>query len=166
MCCEMEYQQSSSSEGTNEMKQTETPLICGLPDDIAISCLARIPRSYHAAPRCVSKRWRDLMGSKELYSYRRKHNLDETWIYALCRDKYDQTCCYTLDPSSSRRSWKPIQGIPPRILKRKGVGIAVLGKKVYLLGGCGWCEDASDEVYCYDASMNSWSEAASLPIAR
>lgn len=106
------------------------------------------------------------MGSEEFYSYRRKHNLDETWIYALCRDKYDQILCYVLDPSSPRRSWKLNQGIPPRILKRKGIGIEVLGKKIYLLGACGWCEDASNEVYCYDASVNSWTEAASLSVAR
>ncbi|PKI45436.1 hypothetical protein CRG98_034241 [Punica granatum] len=162
----MEHQQSGSSEGTSEMGRTQTPLICGLPDDIALSCLARIPRKYHAALRCVSKKWRDLVGSEEWYSYRRKHNLDETWIYALCQDKCDQIHCYVLDPSSSRKSWKLIQGIPPRILKRKGMGIEVLGKKIYLLGGCGWCEDASDEVYCYDASTNCWSQAASLSIAR
>lgn len=162
----MEYQHSSSSEGTSEIGQIQTPLICGLPDDIAFSCLARIPRKYHAVLRCVSKRWRDLVGSKELYSYRRKHSLDETWIYALCRDKCDQIHCYVLDPRSSRRSWKIIQGTPPRIMKRKGVGVEVLGNKIYFLGGCGWLEDASDEVYCYDASTNSWSNAAPLSIAR
>ncbi|KAK4804935.1 hypothetical protein SAY86_004752 [Trapa natans] len=162
----MEYHQNSSSYGTNEMKQTQAPLICGLPDDIAISCLARIPRIYHAALRCVSKRWRDLMASEELYSYRMKHNLDETWIYALCRDKNDQNCCYSLDPNCSRMSWKLVQGIPSRILKRKGVGFEILGKKVYLMGGCGWCEDASDEVFCFDVSTDSWFESASLPIAR
>lgn len=44
-------------------------------------------------------------------------------------------------------------GLPPRVLKRKGMGFEMLGNKVYLLGGCGWCEDATGEVYCYDASL-------------
>ncbi|PQQ02406.1 F-box/kelch-repeat protein SKIP4 [Prunus yedoensis var. nudiflora] len=46
------------------------------------------------------------------------------------------------------------------------MGFEVLGNKVYLLGGCGWCEDATGEVYCYDASLNAWSEASPLSTAR
>ncbi|WCJ22800.1 F-box/kelch-repeat protein SKIP4 [Euphorbia peplus] len=110
--------------------------------------------------------WRDLICSQEWYAYRKKHNLSETWIYALCRDKFEQMCCYVLDPDSSRRYWKLIQGLPPRCLKRKGVGFEALGKKLYLLGGCGWSEDATDETYCFDISSNSWSEASSMSIAR
>ncbi|KAL5572835.1 hypothetical protein UlMin_022432 [Ulmus minor] len=155
-------------EELDRIDQTEMPaqaLICGLPDDIALLCLARIPRKYHRVLRCVSRRWRDLVCSEEWCSYRRKHKLDETWIYALCRDKSEQVCCYVLDPISSR-CWKPIEGLPPRSLKRKGMGFEVFGKKVYLLGGCGWCEDATDEVYCYDASMNTWTEGVPLSTAR
>ena len=106
------------------------------------------------------------MCSEEWHSYRQKHKLDETWIYALCRDKLDRLCCYVLDPNSSRRSWKLVRGLPSCVLKRKGVGFEVLGNKVYLFGGCGWCEDATDEVYCYDASLNAWSEASPLSTAR
>ncbi|XP_070681804.1 F-box/kelch-repeat protein SKIP4-like [Malus domestica] len=51
-------------------------------------------------------------------------------------------------------------------MKRKGMGFEVPGKKVYLLGGCGWCEDATDEVYSYDASLNAWGEASPLSTAR
>ncbi|GAV92038.1 LOW QUALITY PROTEIN: F-box domain-containing protein/Kelch_1 domain-containing protein, partial [Cephalotus follicularis] len=151
------------------MSQTgdiQTPLMCGLPDDIAFFCLARVPRKYHAVLNCVSKRWRDLVSSDEWHAYRRKHNLHETWIYALCRDKFEQVCCYVLDPNSSRRHWKRIPGFPPLSLKRKGMGFEALGKKIYLLGGCGWMEDATEEVYCYDASMNSWTEAACLSTPR
>ncbi|GAV84834.1 LOW QUALITY PROTEIN: F-box domain-containing protein, partial [Cephalotus follicularis] len=139
----------------------QTPLICGLSDDIAFFCLARVPRNYHAVIKCVSRRWRDLVCSDEWHAYRRKHNLHETWIYALCRYKFEQVC-YVLDPNSSRRHWKRIPGFPSRSLKRKGMGFEALWKKIYLLGGCGWMEDATEEVYCYDASMNSWTEAACL----
>lgn len=157
---------NSGSDSISQVEFAETPLICGLPDDIALSCLARVPRKYHTLLKCVSKRWRDLVCSEEWQSYRLKHKLSETWIYALCRDKFEQVCCYVLDPDSSRRCWKPIQGLPPRTLKRKGIGFEVLGKKVYLLGGCGWSEDASNEVYCYDASGNTWSDASPLATAR
>ncbi|KAG7994390.1 hypothetical protein I3843_01G056300 [Carya illinoinensis] len=156
----------SGSDGVSQVELTEPPLICGLPDDIALLCLARVPRKYHTLLKCVSKRWRDLVCSEEWHSYRQKHKLDETWVYALCRDKFDRACCYVLDPNSSRRCWKPIEGLPPHSVKRKGIGFEVLGKKVYLLGGCSWSEDATNEVYCYDASMSSWSDAAPLSTAR
>ncbi|CAB4300413.1 unnamed protein product [Prunus armeniaca] len=40
-------------------------------------------------------------------------------------------------------------GLPPRVLKRKGMGFEMLGNKVYLLGGCGWCEDATGESFSW-----------------
>ncbi|XVF33338.1 hypothetical protein REPUB_Repub17cG0159900 [Reevesia pubescens] len=93
------------SDGINQMELTKEPLICGLPDDIALFCLARVLREYHTVLKCVSRRWRDLVHSEEWHAYRRKHNLDETWIYALCRDKFKKVCCYVLDPNSSRKFW-------------------------------------------------------------
>ncbi|KAL1134815.1 hypothetical protein V6Z11_A12G130300 [Gossypium hirsutum] len=56
--------------------------------------------------------------------------------------------------------------LPSRSLLRKGVGFEVLGKRLYLMGGCRWSEDATDETYCYDASKNSWTEANPLSTAR
>ncbi|XP_042510394.1 F-box/kelch-repeat protein SKIP4 [Macadamia integrifolia] len=153
-------------ECSTDMTQNNAPLICGLPDDIALFCLARVPRRYHMTLKCVSKRWRELVCSEEWYYYRQKHNLEETWIYALCRDKSDQIHCYVMDPNSSREGWKLIQGLPPRCSKRKGMASEVLGKKFYLLGGCSWSEDATHDVYCYDASKNTWDEAASMSTAR
>ncbi|KAL3618638.1 hypothetical protein CASFOL_037457 [Castilleja foliolosa] len=147
--------------------QPEKPsLIPGLPEDIALSCLAKVPRKYHPILNCVSKGWRELVCGEEWFSYRLKHNLKETWIYALCRDKSEHLCVYFLDPDQLKMGWRRIHGLPSRCLKRKGVGFEVLGKKVYLFGGCGWIEDASDEVYCYDASVNTWARASSLSTAR
>ncbi|PSS04348.1 F-box/kelch-repeat protein [Actinidia chinensis var. chinensis] len=151
---------------SSQIQIAQSPLLCGLPDDVALFCLARVPRKYHAVLKCVSKRWREFVCSEEWHSYRRKHNLDETWIYALCRDKFEQLCCYVLDPNASRRCWKRVQDLPSCCLKRKGMGFEVLGKTVYLVGGCGWVEDATNEIYCYDASMNTWNEAAPLSTAR
>lgn len=156
----------SGSERYSQVEGTQSALICGLPDDIALSCLARVPRTYHGLLRGVSKGWRNLVCSELWQSYRQRHNLQETWIYALCRDKFDRVCCYVLDPSSPRRYWKPIEGLPTRCTKRKGMGFEVFGEKIYLLGGCGWSEDATDEVYCYDVSINTWSEVAPLSTAR
>lgn len=155
-----------SSNCVDEAEITNSPLIPGLPDDISLVCLARVPRRYHPVLKCVSKRWGGLVCSEEWVYYRRKNKLDETWIYALCRDKLDKLLCFVLDPTSSRKCWKLIHGLPPRTMKRKGIGFEALGNKLFLLGGCGWSEGVIDEVYSYNASLNSWVEATSLSTAR
>eukprot|EP00252_Welwitschia_mirabilis_P001305 TRINITY_DN11191_c0_g2_i1.p1 TRINITY_DN11191_c0_g2~~TRINITY_DN11191_c0_g2_i1.p1 ORF type:complete len:255 (+),score=47.36 TRINITY_DN11191_c0_g2_i1:30-767(+) len=42
----------------------------------------------------------------------------------------------------------------------------VLGRKLYLLGGCGWTEEVTNEVYCYDPLANKWETVAGMVKAR
>lgn len=158
--------ENSGSGDNSELDQEAPRLIPGLPDDIALFCLARVPRRYHVLLKCVSRKWRHLVCGEEWYSYRKRHHLQDSWIYALGRDKSEQLCCYVLDPTRLKRGWKPILGLPNRCIRRKGVGFEVLGKKLFLFGGCGWIEDATNEVYCYDAAVNKWNQAASLVVPR
>ncbi|KAK9147511.1 hypothetical protein Scep_006268 [Stephania cephalantha] len=141
-------------------------LIPGLPDDVALFCLARVPRRLHPLLRCVSRSWRDVVGSSDaLYTYRKKHSLDETWVYALCGgDKSDEHSCYVLDPNSKTRCWRLVRGLPQQCMRRKGMGFEALGRRCYLMGGCGWFQDATDEVYCYDAAVDAW-DAVAAPMA-
>ncbi|XP_010940480.1 F-box/kelch-repeat protein SKIP4 [Elaeis guineensis] len=156
----------SASENCVQGEVSVAPLICGLPDDIALLCLARVPRRYHHILRCVSKRWRDLLCSEEWLSCRRKNNLEETWIYVVARDKSNGNCCFVLDLDPVRRCWKLLQVIRSPCLGKHGIRVEALGKKLYVLGGCTWQTDATDEVHCYDASKNRWEIAASMPAAR
>ncbi|XP_068640056.1 F-box/kelch-repeat protein SKIP4 [Aristolochia californica] len=147
-----------------QSESTPPPLMNGLPDDLALLCLARVPRRYHHILKCVSKGWRALICSEEWSSHRQKHNLEEYWIYALCRDSSEVARLYVLDPL--RRCWKPVEGIPSQCSKRKGMACQALGKKLYLLGGCRWSEDATKEVFCYDVLKNTWDQAAPMSISR
>ncbi|XP_073152452.1 F-box/kelch-repeat protein SKIP4 [Henckelia pumila] len=152
---------SESSSGSEP-----SALIPGLPDGIVVSCLARVPRMYHPLLKRVSKGWKELLCSKEWVSYRLKHHVAETWIYALCMNKFEELCIYMLDPNHLKRGWKCVQGLPSCFLKRKGVGLEVLGTKLFLFGGCGWVEDATCEVCFYDALTNMWSSAVCLSTPR
>ncbi|KAH6771843.1 hypothetical protein C2S51_010247 [Perilla frutescens var. frutescens] len=151
----MDYVESYSVENSSKieieclLQSVKPSLIPGLPDDVALSCLARVPRKYHPVLNCVSKRWRELVTSEEWFSYRQIHQLEETWIYSLCRDKSEQLCIYALDPEQFRRGWKQIHGFPGSFLRRKCVGFEVLGKKIYLFGGCGWIEVATRYSFYY-----------------
>lgn len=156
----------SVSEERSQRKVSDAPLISGLPDDIALLCLARVPRQYHHILRCVSKRWRDLLCSEEWHSCRQKNTLEETWVYLVAKDRSNRNCCYVLDLDPTRRCWKLLQVLRTPCSDKYGICVEALGKKLYLLGGCTWQIDATNEVHCYDASKNKWEVAAPMPTAR
>ncbi|XP_010523741.1 PREDICTED: F-box/kelch-repeat protein SKIP4 [Tarenaya hassleriana] len=154
------------SECVDESEEKQIPIINGLPDDISLSCLARVPRCYHTRLKCVSRRWRDLLCSEEWYDHRKKGNLAESWIYALCRDTSARVYLYALNPNSSKRSWRRIHEHPPHLCMREGMGFAAMGKRLYVLDGCGWSEDASHNAYCYDVAKNTWDQIPHLSTKR
>lgn len=142
-------------------------LIPGLPDDISLICLARVPRQYHHILNCVHRRWKSVVSSEEFLTYRQKHNLQETWIYAFCRDRDRRNQFFVMDPSRQpRRCWKVLQSIPLQCLRREGMCFETLGGRLYLLGGCDWNAGVTNEVYCYDPCRNVWEQAAPLPSPR
>uniref|UniRef100_A0A7N1A3N8 F-box/kelch-repeat protein SKIP4 n=1 Tax=Kalanchoe fedtschenkoi TaxID=63787 RepID=A0A7N1A3N8_KALFE len=162
---EMETLESESGCSNGEGGQ-QCLLIPGLPDDIALSCLARVPRRYHGWLKCVSKRWRDLVCCEDWLSLRRGCRLQESWIYALCKDRHDQVCCFVLDPSAVKRLWRPVKLFDEPSKRSGGIGFEVMGSKIYLLGGCSWTEDSSGQVYCFDTATSSLCKVASLTTAR
>ncbi|KAI0493715.1 hypothetical protein KFK09_023839 [Dendrobium nobile] len=146
--------------------EQHVPLIYGLPDDLAILCLSKVPRQFHHVLRCVSKRWSALLCSKEFSSCRSRQNLRETWIYAMCVNKYRVNCCYVLNPYPSSKHWKLLQRIPSECIGREGMSFEALGNKLFLLGGCSCQENPTNEVYSYDTSTEKWEKAARMPTAR
>lgn len=151
-------------EKDKQAEKSYVPLMCGLPDDLALLCIARVPRRFHHVLGCVSRRWRALISSEEWHVCRQKNNLEEAWIYVMCKGRCGENFLYVLDPE--RQSWKRLRAIPSACLKRQGMSFEALGKKLYLLGGCSWEKDYADDVYCYDPSAEKWKEAARMPTAR
>ncbi|CAD6340861.1 unnamed protein product [Miscanthus lutarioriparius] len=90
-----------------------------------------------------------------------------TWTshgsHVICREAGIK--CYVLAPDPSSRCFRIMHIIEPPCSGRKGVTIEALDKRLFLLGGCSYVHDATDEVYCYDASSNRWSAAAPMPTA-
>lgn len=139
------------------------PFIPGLPDDIALLCLARVPLRYHHVLRCVSRRWKALLGSEEWASCRQKNNLEESLIYALCRDNTTgRNCSYVLYPEPASRCWKLHGDVPTQFSEKKGLVLEALGKKLYLFSNCGFPGCTTGAVYCYVPSANKWEEGAPM----
>ncbi|GLU22661.1 hypothetical protein SLE2022_387210 [Rubroshorea leprosula] len=63
-------------------------LLPGLPDDVALNCLLRLPVESHAACRAVCKRWHLLFGNKECFFTRRKEmGFKEPWLFVFAFHK-------------------------------------------------------------------------------
>ncbi|OEL23034.1 hypothetical protein BAE44_0015944 [Dichanthelium oligosanthes] len=101
---------------------------------------------------------------EEWHSCRKRNNLDESWVYVICRETGIK--CYVLAPDPSSWSLRVIHIIEPPCSGRQGVTIEALDKRLFLLGGCSWLDNATDEVYYYDASSNRWNMVAPMPTAR
>ncbi|CAL9080572.1 unnamed protein product [Musa textilis] len=78
-----------------------------LPDDIAVRCIARVPRSHHPALALVSRSWRSLLRSPLLSAVRSHLAVTDPPVLALnLRSPTDQSPWFLLDPLLLRRSGK------------------------------------------------------------
>lgn len=74
----------SSSPSEFELSLKLGPLIPGLPDDVALNCLLRLPVDSHPACRSVCRRWRLLLGSKErFFSQRKALGFHDPWLFTF-----------------------------------------------------------------------------------
>lgn len=72
----------------SELALSGEPLIPGLPDDIALNCLLRLPVESHTPCRAVSRRWYQLLGSKEIFFTRRKEfGFHDPWLFVFAFHK-------------------------------------------------------------------------------
>ena len=71
-----------------ELSLREEPLIPGLPDDVALNCLLRLPVQSHSSCRAVCKRWHMLLGNKErFFTNRKQFGLKDPWLFVFAYHK-------------------------------------------------------------------------------
>lgn len=76
--------------------ESSSDLIPGLPNDLALLCLAYLPRRLHPLASCVSHAWKHAFESHALLSLRRKLGTLETWLFlCLQGDNRDVTEIHT-----------------------------------------------------------------------
>ncbi|CAN5956588.1 unnamed protein product, partial [Sphagnum jensenii] len=56
-------------------------MIPGLPNDVALQCLVRIPVQAHAQLQRVSRKWRELVNSSQYYEERKREG---TTMHFVC----------------------------------------------------------------------------------
>jgi hypothetical protein len=148
----------------------DTPLIPGLPDDAALSCLLRLPVAAHAACRLVCRRWHHLLADKaRFFSQRRALGLRSPWLFTLayhrCTGKIQWK---VLD--LGHLAWHAIPAMPCRDRAcPRGFGcVAVPGDGALLVCG-GLVSDMDCPLHLvlrYDVYRNRWTVVTRMLAAR
>ena len=150
-----------SRSSRKERCRTQAPLLPGLPDDLAISCLIRVPRVEHPNLRLVCKRWSRLLSGNYYYSLRKKFGMAEEWVYVFRRDCDHKISWHAFDPV--QRLWKSLPPVPPEYSEAVGFGCAVLsGCYLYLFGGKDPARGSMRRVVFYNTRINKWQRAPDM----
>ncbi|OVA00451.1 F-box domain [Macleaya cordata] len=132
----------------------QSPLLPGLPDDLAIVCLVRVPRIEHRKLRIVCKRWNQLLAEDLFYSLRKSLGIAEEWIYVIKRDRNRKISFHAFDPVY--QLWQPLPPIPMEYSKAPFECAVLNGCHLYLLG------ESMRRVIFYSARTNKWHQAPSM----
>lgn len=149
----------------NEAK--EGSLIPGLPDDMALLCLARLPRVQHGLLSAVCHSWRQLFRGEQLFNMRAKLQYVDPWLLVL----RDALSFYSYDLKSKKRTPLPLPDDEERVehLHLGGYKCAAMGSSFVVLGGV--VKDAvglhgQPTLNIFDAISQRWSEGANMLVAR
>ncbi|KAI6686683.1 hypothetical protein NL676_032596 [Syzygium grande] len=144
----------------------DSPIIPGLPDDVAKTCLALVPRREFPSMGLVCKKWRSFLGSKEFQLARKLGGTLEEWIFILTTDGRKKESHWEAIDSFGNKQWR-LPSMPGPL--KSGFGLAVVDGKLLIVGGysvTGGSGTVSAEVYQYDSRLNSWSKLRNMNEAR
>ncbi|XP_016445178.2 F-box/kelch-repeat protein At1g16250 [Nicotiana tabacum] len=158
---------------TSLMETTHQPIIPGLPDDLALRCLAMISHGYHGILETVCRGWRKLFHSAEYSNYKAREGWCGNWLFVLTEGSENQWIAY--DPEADR--WHPL----PRVTtshpdqKHLGFSCACVSNKFLLIGGSYEPSDqvfsrqkalTTNEVFQFDPFRKEWRRVASMKTPR
>ncbi|CAH8353556.1 unnamed protein product [Eruca vesicaria subsp. sativa] len=161
--------------------ETSQPPLCPsfslLPDEIVVRCLARISRMYYPTLSIISKNFRALLSSKELYAARSHVGSTEECLYVcLSDDTYQSPQWFTLwiNPngtlpnSTIKEKKKSLAPIPSSDFPSVTESTLVVGSEIYVIGGPIKTEPScpSSAVRILDCRTHTWRDAPSMILAR
>ncbi|CAL9166406.1 unnamed protein product [Musa hybrid cultivar] len=164
-----------------EREEFYKALLPGLPDDIALDCLARVPFRFHPGLRLVCCRWRDLVTAPSFHRHRERIGTAEDLIFLVqavvpvekCGDSEEekeggalcQPPVYGLSAyNATLGSWHRVAMPAPVPLFAQ---VAAVGREVVLLGG--WdpaSMEPTTEVRVLDPATGGWRRGAAMVAAR
>ncbi|CAH8349095.1 unnamed protein product [Eruca vesicaria subsp. sativa] len=157
---------ASSGDDSPPETTTSTQLIPSLPDDVALNCLARVPRHHHPNLSLVSKTFRSLPKSPLLYTTRSLLSATETILYVAIRIPPSTGArWFTLLHRASTNSnlLVPIPSCPSPSLV--GSAYVAVGSEIYVIGGS--IKDVpSSNVWCLDCKLHTWRRVGNMRVGR
>ncbi|XP_010531373.1 PREDICTED: F-box/kelch-repeat protein SKIP6-like [Tarenaya hassleriana] len=126
---------ASDAMDAQEPPHESSPSLSSLPCDILLNCVARVPRLYHPNLSVVSKSFRSLMVSPDLYDTRSRLGLDEHCLYVCIRLPHSYPArWFVLRRSPTSNRLVPIPSSPsPRLPTHSSV--VSVGHMIYSFGG-------------------------------
>ncbi|CAL9226122.1 unnamed protein product [Arabidopsis halleri] len=171
----------NSSPPQSPPSSSSSPSLSSLPDEIVVNCLARISRSYYPTLSIVSKSFRSILSSTELYAVRSHLGSTEQCVYVCLWDdsyQFPQWLRLWVNPNQTlansmikkRRKKKKTTGpmlVPITSSNFTSVSKAtvVVGSEIYIIGGPVDSEPSS-AVRVLDCCSHTWRDAPSMTIAR
>lgn len=163
---------SKESFGTDVSVIIMSELIEGLPDAVALRCLAWVPFYLHPKLELVSRSWKAAIRSPELFKARQELHATED---LLCVCAFDPENLWQLhDPL--RDLWITLPVLPSKIRHLSHFGAVSTAGKLFVLGGGSDAVDpqtgdqdgsfATNEMWSYDPIIRQWSPRASMIVPR
>ncbi|KAL3647859.1 F-box/kelch-repeat protein skip30 [Castilleja foliolosa] len=147
-------------------------LIEGLPDAVALRCLARVPFHLHPNLALVSHSWREAIRSPELF--RARHEVDSAEDFILVSAYEPDNLWQLYDPPHDL--WLTLPVLPSNIRHRAHFGVVSAAGKLFVLGGGSDAVDpltgdhdgcfATDEVWSYDPVIRRWAHCKPMIVPR
>ncbi|CAI0449406.1 unnamed protein product [Linum tenue] len=143
-------------------------LIEGLPDAVAIRCIARVPFYLFPKLELISRSWRAAIRSTELYKARQEVGSTEELLCVCAFEPENSWQLY--DPL--RELWITIPVLPSKIKNLAHFGAVSVSGKLFVLGGSSDAVDpltgdqdgsfATSEVWSYDPVIRRWARRSSM----
>lgn len=162
--------QDTSSSGLNSYHA----IIPGLPDDLALKCLAKVSHGYHGLLEVVCKRWRSLIRSSEYARAKAQEGWCGNWLFVLTEEQIKGPW-NAYDPEADRWHALPPISWDSSNYNHRGFSCVTVAKKFLVIGGCYTpCDTlgqlkrftATNEVIQFDPFSKQWSRVASMKVAR
>lgn len=164
-----------STDDVKDASWKDSSLIPGLPNDVALLCLAKVVRVALPKMRCVCTSWKHLSESKEFYDLRSKVGSAEAWLYVLT-EKPTGAPFKAYSPRLNKWFELPPTFTSSEDSSWQGFACVALGSTLLLMGGMHQTFDAarqeylpgevSGDVQVYNASTNQWTRGASMNTPR
>ncbi|KAK3009739.1 hypothetical protein RJ639_014536 [Escallonia herrerae] len=162
----MSYQTTATTSSDPPPATSPSPpppplLIPNLPDDVAIQCIARVPRSYYPTLSLTSRSWRSTVRSPHLFTTRSLLRSTQHFLYISVRINSSFTW-HLLDPNPQKRILAPLPPIPAQSI---GSAFVALGPKIYVIGGS--INDVpSNNIWVFDCRINRWEIGPKMRVGR